>query len=54
MLKIRSFYTIVLSHVGVAQLVEHSTHKAAVVGSNPAPDTIGSLSVKFFEEQKQQ
>ena len=26
--------------VGVAQLVEHSTHKAAVVGSTPTLDTI--------------
>ena len=38
-------------NVGVAQLVEHGTHKPGVVGSIPTPDTKTVLKIIYFYEK---
>lgn len=43
------FLAIRAKDVGVAQLVEHRTHKPGVVGSIPTPDTSGSITTRPFQ-----
>lgn len=38
-----------LYHVGVAQLVEHLTHKEKVAGAHPAVDTLKTDSLKLYD-----